>query len=252
MEEIKQFIEEKIKETKQRNFLFGLSIGVAVMSTVGFVIIVTYMVTVGGTVAKVPAGEDGAGITKFTECLESNKYTSKVQADMSQGSVLGVQGTPATFVNGYLVSGALPYSMFSQIIDDVLAGNEPTLPTSDGEEAPLTKVNMPSISSDDHVTGNENAPITLVQYSDFECPYCSRGNATVQQILTNYGDKVKLVYRHFPLSFHQYSQIAAEASECAAEQGKFWELHDEMFKLNQAQSLTTDNIKKKAELIGLE
>ncbi|MDA0208503.1 MAG: thioredoxin domain-containing protein [bacterium] len=82
-------------------------------------------------------------------------------------------------------------------------------------------------NGDDHVRGNLNkAKVVLVEYSDFECPFCNRHHPTMQQIMEDYGDDVAWVWRHFPLSFHPNAQKAAEASECAADQGKFWEMAD--------------------------
>jgi protein-disulfide isomerase len=80
-----------------------------------------------------------------------------------------------------------------------------------------------------HILGNKNAKVALVEYSDFQCPFCERALPAIKQILADYGDKVSLEYKHFPLSFHPFAQKAAEASECAAEQGKFWEFHDYAF-----------------------
>ncbi|NCO11389.1 hypothetical protein CO038_01740 [Candidatus Pacearchaeota archaeon CG_4_9_14_0_2_um_filter_39_13] len=92
------------------------------------------------------------------------------------------------------------------------------------------------IPEDAHVKGQPNAPVTIVEFSDFECPFCAIFYSdTLGLIEQNYIDagKVKLVYMHFPLGFHEKAQGAAEASECAGEQGKFWEMHDKMFE-NQA------------------
>ncbi len=106
-----------------------------------------------------------------------------------------------------------------------------------------------SITKDNHVRGNFNAPITLVEFSDFECPFCSRFHPTVTQALKEYGNKIRVVYKHFPLSFHPQAQKAAEASECASEQGKFWEMHDKMFE-NQ-QLLGLEQFKKWARELKL-
>lgn len=78
----------------------------------------------------------------------------------------------------------------------------------------------------DHIRGNRKATIAVIEYSDYECPFCKRVEPTMQQISKDYGDKVMLVYRHFPLSFHANAQKEAEASDCASDQGKFWEYHD--------------------------
>ena len=96
---------------------------------------------------------------------------------------------------------------------------------------------------DDASKGPAKAPVTIVEFSDYQCPYCSRAEATVQEVLKKYGDKVHFVYRDYPLPFHPNSNIAAQASECAKEQGKFWEMHNAMFadqsKLAQADLVTT-------------
>ncbi|HKA00890.1 MAG TPA: DsbA family protein, partial [Candidatus Solibacter sp.] len=77
--------------------------------------------------------------------------------------------------------------------------------------------------------GNPNAPVTIVEFSDFECPFCGRAVETVHKIQTAYGDKVRIVFRDFPLVMHRTAKRAAEASHCAEEQGKFWEMHDKLF-----------------------
>lgn len=113
---------------------------------------------------------------------------------------------------------------------------------SPAPEAPAAKQSF-NITKNDHVRGDFNAPITLVEFSDFECPFCERHYPTGNQILSNYKGKVRLVYKHFPLSFHPNAQKAAEASECASEQGKFWEYHDKLF-TNQPGGLSTDKFKQ--------
>jgi len=100
------------------------------------------------------------------------------------------------------------------------------------------------------VEGSSDAKVTIIEYSDFECPYCGRAQPTIKQIMSDYAGKVKLQFKHFPLSFHQYAEKAAEAAECAADQGKFWELHDLMF--SNSDSLTVDNIKQYAKAVGVD
>ncbi len=165
---------------------------------------------------------------------------------------MGVNGTPASFINGYFVSGALPIEMINQVIDKISAGEEPNLDFMlDETTGKVVKVEMPQITDSDHVVGAKNGKITIVEFSDFECPYCSRYKATTDQLLKN-NPEVTLVFKHFPLSFHQYAKQAAVASECANEQGKFWEMYDKLFGYNQSGTLNTENIKKAAVDLGLK
>lgn len=106
-----------------------------------------------------------------------------------------------------------------------------------------------NIVSTDHVRGNFDAPVTLVEFSDFECPFCQKQYQTLKKLMAEYPKKIRLVYKHFPLSIHANSQKAAEAAEAANEQGKFWEYHDKLFE-NQS-NFSTDNFKKWAKEIGL-
>ena len=105
----------------------------------------------------------------------------------------------------------------------------------------------------DAFKGEENAPVTIVEFSDFECPFCARFYTqtlpALEQQYINTG-KVKFVYRDFPLSFHQNAQKAAEAAECAGDQGDFWGMHDKIFE-NQ-QSLDINSLKQWALDIGLD
>ncbi len=98
--------------------------------------------------------------------------------------------------------------------------------------------------------GPEKAPVTIVEFSDFQCPYCSRAIKTVDEVVAAYPDKVRLVFRHFPLNFHAEAQKASEASLCAHEQGKFWEYHDKLF-ANQ-DKLQVPALKGYAKELGLD
>jgi protein-disulfide isomerase len=86
------------------------------------------------------------------------------------------------------------------------------------------------VQPDDWVRGNPNAKVTIVEYSDFQCPACKKAEPGLQRIIAEYPDKVKFVYRHFPLiNIHQTALLAAAASEAAGNQGKFWEMHNLLF-----------------------
>src|ERR1700686_1786330 len=85
----------------------------------------------------------------------------------------------------------------------------------------------PAVSERDHIRGPEDAPVTLVEYGDFECPYCGRAEGAIRELLSSFGDEVRYVWRHLPLNdVHPHAQLAAEAAEAAAAQGRFWEMHD--------------------------
>ncbi len=112
-----------------------------------------------------------------------------------------------------------------------VANQPPTAPTP--PPAPDTPSKPPApVTARDHVLGNPNAKVTVIEYSDFECPFCKRHAPTMAQIHTLYKDDVNIVYRHFPLSFHQNAMKEAEASECVAElagNDAFWKFHDAIF-----------------------
>jgi len=98
--------------------------------------------------------------------------------------------------------------------------------------------------------GPSNAPVTVVEFSDFQCPYCGRARDTIEQMMQEYAGKVRLVFREFPLDFHKNAKKAAEAALCANDQGKFWEYHDQLFK-NQ-QKLEVPQLKEHASAVGLD
>lgn len=131
--------------------------------------------------------------------------------------------------------------------NDVADSNNNVIPDNNPPE-PL-KVDF-EIQKDDHVRGDKNAPLTIVEYSDFQCPYCSKFHDTLSRVMKEYDGKIKWVYRHFPLDFHDYAETAAQASECAADQNKFWEYADEIYE-NQA-SFSEDYFPKAAKSVGLD
>ncbi|PIS04647.1 MAG: disulfide bond formation protein DsbA [Candidatus Buchananbacteria bacterium CG10_big_fil_rev_8_21_14_0_10_42_9] len=128
------------------------------------------------------------------------------------------------------------------------APSQPTAPSA--PSAPTAQLRP--VDSTDYIRGNPDAKVTMIEYSDFQCPFCQRHLPTINQILQAYPNDVNLVYRHFPLrSIHPEAQKAAEASECAGEQGKFWEMHDALFAAGQAGNLSVTTYKQLAGQIGL-
>jgi protein-disulfide isomerase len=121
-----------------------------------------------------------------------------------------------------------------------------------GVQVTLQAPNLPrvEVAAKGPARGPENAPITIVEFSDFQCPYCGREAPVVDRLMKEYDGKVRLVFRHFPLNFHPNAQKAAEAGACAADQGKFWEMHDKIF--GNQQKLAVDDLKGFAKEVGLD
>jgi protein-disulfide isomerase len=107
------------------------------------------------------------------------------------------------------------------------------------------------LTKDDPAIGSASAPVTLVEFSDFQCPFCQRVAPTLKQVKQTYGDKVRIVWKDFPLTqIHPQAFKAGEAAHCAGDQGKFWEYHDRLF-ANQ-QLLQPTDLKKHAADLGLD
>lgn len=98
-----------------------------------------------------------------------------------------------------------------------------------------------------NIKGDVNAPITIVEYGDYQCPACGNVYNMAENVLREYGGKIKLEYRHFPLPFHEFAAKASIAAECAGEQGKFWQMHEKLFK-NQ-QNIKESDLEKYAQEI---
>lgn len=183
---------------------------------------------------------------KFNKCLDSGEKKTIVDKDTAYGTSVGVQGTPGFFINGKFLGGAFPFEFFKEIIDKELAGTGSEVCADYSEQLQQYCSDPQNISfnpvpkqvdvSGAQSKGPEGAKIQLVEFSDFECPFCTRAFPTIQQIIKEYKDQVRFYYKHYPLTqIHPNAEKAAEASICAADQGKFWEYHDKLFTLNKAQ-----------------
>jgi protein-disulfide isomerase len=103
----------------------------------------------------------------------------------------------------------------------------------------------------DHVRGPDSAPVTLVEYGDYQCPYCGQAEVVIRELLDEFGDELRYVWRHLPLNdVHQNAQMAAEATEAAAAQGAFWPMHDRL--LTSQDELSPDDLRGHAEQLGLD
>jgi Na+/H+ antiporter NhaA/predicted DsbA family dithiol-disulfide isomerase len=103
----------------------------------------------------------------------------------------------------------------------------------------------------DHVRGADDAPVTIVEYADFECPYCGRAEPALRDLVSEFGDDIRYVFRHLPLSdVHPHAQLAAEAAEAAGKQGRFWEMHDLLFAHQEA--LLPPDLLEYATELGLD
>jgi protein-disulfide isomerase len=105
-------------------------------------------------------------------------------------------------------------------------------------------------TADSPALGSSSAPIELVEFSDFQCPFCYRAHPTVKQVLSTYGSKIRFVYRNYPLPNHPNARPAAEAAQCANEQGQFWPYHDRLFA--DQTKLGDDDLKASAAALGLD
>lgn len=177
------------------------------------------------------AQKTGLNTAAFKQCVQSGTYREFIKSEVESGKASGISGTPAFIINGQLFSGAQPYESYETIIKDILSGKIPSGGTAPKPAAPATPPPVVKIEDLDGrpSVGPKNAPVTLVIFSDFHCPFCEKLEDSISQVMKNYEGKVRKVWRHYPLPFHAGADRTHQASECAHEQGKFWEYHDAIF-----------------------
>jgi protein-disulfide isomerase len=174
------------------------------------------------------AKDMGLESSKFGQCLDEGKYAEKISKDLEYGADLGVTGTPTYFINGVMVVGARPQVDFEKVIDaEIKNGGGDKVVLSGSEKLERIKVQ----TGVGYVEGASQAKIKMVVFSEFECPYCGRAAPIEKALLEKYKGVLSMEFRHNPLPFHANAEKAAEAAECAGEQGKFWEMHDAIFSL---------------------
>ena len=216
------------------------------------------------------AQEIGLDLAKFKASLDSGKHKAQIQKEQALYTGRGARGTPGFFINGRLFSGAQPFDNFKSVIDEelkradaelakgtpranlyakLIEGGMTTPPAPQARpEAPTGPVYV-EIPADLPVKGAKDAKITVVEFTDYECPFCSRANTVLPQIEKAYGKDVRIAVRHLPLPFHKNAHLAAQAALAASEQGKFWEFHEKMFANQKA--LTRPDLEKYAQEVGL-
>ncbi len=219
------------------------------------------------------AKEQGLNVPKFKKALADDKYGKTIQEQQALASSLGARGTPAFFINGRNLRGAQPLAAFTTVIDEemvkakaLVAKGTPRAKVYEttiakGETGPKTAPAAPApdankiydipVPKDAPTKGGAKAKVVIQEFSDFQCPFCSRVNPTVAQVVKEYGDKVQFVWRDYPLPFHKDAQPAAQAArEVYAQKGNkaFWAYHDLLF-ANQ-KTLSRENLEKFAEQVG--
>jgi protein-disulfide isomerase len=222
-----------------------------------------------------------AGVTdaaKFKAGLSAHTWADKVEKDHAIAQKAGVSGTPAFFINGVLLSGAQPYDKFKTVIDQELSKAQAKIASGTPKDkiyvamSTENKKNAPAPAKDEDegekedtktvfkvpvagspVLGPNNALVTIVEFSDFQCPYCKRTEDTLKKIRETYGDKVRFVWKHEPLPFHPRAEPAAEVTlEARAQKGDkgFWAAHDALF--DSQPKLEDADLEAAAQKIGLD
>lgn len=133
-------------------------------------------------------------------------------------------------------------------VEKLKAGNEDIVEKARSLPGKIVR----NIDETDNYFGDLSAPVQIIIYDDFECPFCARFYDTINKVKEEFKNKVVIAFRHFPLRSHPNAVPAAMASECAAEQGKFWEMHDRIFEANKERNLNAEQYKKDAKDLGLE
>ncbi|RME81522.1 MAG: hypothetical protein D6775_13360 [Caldilineae bacterium] len=176
----------------------------------------------------------------FDACYDSRAPMVLIREDFEEGRSFGARGTPTFFLNSRLVGGLLPTDQFLQLVDALVAQAETgSLPANVATVAPSPTPDTNFSPETVSVLGSPDAPVTMIEFSDYQCPFCLRHfQQTMPQIKAQYIDtgKVRYIFKDFPIaSIHPQAPKAAEAAECAGEQGMYWPMHDRLFQGQQAE-----------------
>ena len=181
-------------------------------------------------------GQDlGLEMESFMSCLESMKYQAEIEADMDLAVARGVRSTPSFFINEQPLVGAQPLSTFIAAIETISGGGEIAAAEPEEPAGPAVAPTPATIQYDTAAAtlGDPNAPVTIVEYTDYQCPYCSRHVAeTMPVMIQDFIDTGRVYYilKDFPLDqIHPDARSASAAARCAGEQNAYWEMHDAIF-----------------------
>lgn len=179
-------------------------------------------------------------VPRFQRDLNSNAVTTKLNDDMQESLGFGVDLTPTLFVNGKILQGIQTEPDLAALIDKAAAKSA----ADDADATPLEAQTLdPALLAQIEaapmaVRGSPNAPLTVVEFTDFQCPYCRAAVDPMEQFVASRGSDIRWIVRAFPLDFHLDSELATEAALAAGEQGKFWEMHDILFSHQSALKAT--------------
>ncbi len=157
----------------------------------------------------------------FSEALRARTHRGTVARDVLEAKALGTTGTLTLFINGRRGNGVPPPAVLNTLVKNLLAGGDGSGP------APLSPTALDLTGAP--IRGAVDAPVTIVEFSDFQCGFCFRVNPTLTQLLERYQGKVRLLFKHSPIEGHTAAPLAHRAAFAAQQQGKFWEMHDRIF-----------------------
>ena len=177
------------------------------------------------------AGQAGLDVVAWQACRSDPAMASLVDTDLSHAGAAGVRASPTFAVNGTLLVGAQPAAAFRAAFDAARARAQASgVPAALYYESAVPQIPVGTSP----VRGPADAWITIVEFSDFQCPYCATVQATLATVLPEYGTDVRVVFRNYPLAMHSHARAIAIAAECAHAQGRFWQFHDLVFGGQQA------------------
>jgi len=191
-------------------------------------------------------------VARFRRDLNSSSVAAELDADLEESRAFAVDQTPTLFINGKTLFGYQSEQTIADVIDKTAANDATapaTVPAGVGEtiEPALVAAIQRSPTA---AQGAADAPLTIVEFTDFQCPYCRAAVAPLEQLMAARGRDVRWIIRAFPLDFHPDSELATEAALAAGEQGKFWPMHDLIF-ANQS-ALKLENLRTYAEQLHLD